>query len=182
MNITKNIENLSIVVQWDAVDDFLHTTYTIFWIDDRDLFESATLDEQTSYTITGLTLNTVYTITVTAANWCGDGPEFRTRVSLPSTDTTSTNYTISLTVTASTTPMTTTVNPSTTSIPSSPTMTTNSIATTVNRNADTSASRNSDSTMTTAITNPGINITNMVATDEISKFLMYIQMYAACTT
>ena len=80
MNIIKNIENASIVVQWDAVD---LTTYTILWSNGRDLFEVATVVEQTSYTITGLTLDTVYTITVTAANRCGSGPEFRTSVSFP---------------------------------------------------------------------------------------------------
>ena len=180
MNITRNIESSSIVVQWDAVDA---TTYTITWTDDRDLHEVATVVEQTSYTITGLTLDTVYTITVNAANMCGDGPEFRTSVSL-STDTTSTTSTT----------MTTTVNPSSTSNPSTTTtMTTNSITNTVNGNADISSSRNSDSTMTTTVTNPGINIaTNMVVTftniantsitDEISKFSIYIHMYVACTT
>ena len=79
----KNIESLSIVVQWDAVDDSLHTGYTVTWRDDRDLSEVATVDEQTSYTITGLTLDTFYTITVTAANMCGSGPEFSTSVSFP---------------------------------------------------------------------------------------------------
>ena len=81
MNIIKNIKSLSIVVQWDAVDDFLPTGYTITLTDERDLHGGDTLEEQTSYTITGLTLDTVYTITVTAANRCGDGPEFKTSVS-----------------------------------------------------------------------------------------------------
>ena len=80
MNIIKNIERSSIVLQWDAVDDSLPTTYTITWTNGRDLFDIATVNEQTSYTITGLTLDTVYTITVTAANMCGSGPEFRTNV------------------------------------------------------------------------------------------------------
>ena len=31
VNTTKNIESLSIVVQWDAVDDILPTIYTITW-------------------------------------------------------------------------------------------------------------------------------------------------------
>ena len=79
----KNIESLSIVVKWDVVDDLLLTTYTIFWTNGRNLFEVATVEEQTSYTITGLTLDTVYTITVTAANMCGSGPEFSTNVSFP---------------------------------------------------------------------------------------------------
>ena len=112
VNIMKNIERSSIVVQWDAVDDFLHTTYTIIWTDDRDLNGADTVEEQTSYTITGLTLDTVYTITVDAVNKCGDGPDFITSVSL-SSDTTSTTSTISPTVTASTNPViiTSTVNP-----------------------------------------------------------------------
>ena len=81
--IIKNIENSSIVVQWDAVDDFLPTTYIVTWTGEGDVIQVATVEEQTSYTITGLTLDTVYTISVTAANWCGSGPEFRTRISLP---------------------------------------------------------------------------------------------------
>ena len=181
VNIVKNIESSSIVVQWDAVDDFLHTTYTVTWGDHNDQFDI--VDEQTSYTITGLTLNTVYTITVTAGNTCGGGPEFRTSVSF-STDTTSTISTISSTVTASTNPMTiiSTVNPSSTSNPSTTPMTTNSITTTVNGNADISASRNPDTTITTTtITNSSItiatnivvsstNIANTPTTDETSKF------------
>ena len=88
VNITKNNESLSIVVQWDAVDDSLPTTYTVTWADDRDFDDVATVEEDTSYTITGLTLDTVYTITVTAANKCGDGSEVRASV-LFSTGTTS---------------------------------------------------------------------------------------------
>ena len=112
----KNIESSSIVVQWDVVDDFLYTVYTIVWISERDdIIQVATVDEQTSYTIIGLTLDTVYTITVRADNICGYGPEFTTSISF-STDTTSTTSTISPTVTASTNPMTiiSTVNPSST--------------------------------------------------------------------
>ena len=80
MNIIKHFESSSIVVQWDVLDDFLLTTYTIFWTNGRDLFEVATVEEQTSYTITGLTLDTVYAITVTAANMYGSGSEFGTNV------------------------------------------------------------------------------------------------------
>ena len=108
----KNIESSSIVVQWDVVDDSLPTVYVVTWGDG--FGQLVTVEEQTSYTITGLTLDTVYTITVSAANRCGTGPEVRTSVSL-STDTTSTTN-ISPTVTASTNPMTiiSTVNPSST--------------------------------------------------------------------
>ena len=90
------MKNSSIVVQWDTVDDFLPTVYTITWTSDRDIngVDTVDVDEpETSYTITGLTLDTVYTITVTAANRCGSGPEFRNRVSI-STGTTSTTYVI----------------------------------------------------------------------------------------
>ena len=67
------------------VDDFLTTTnYTVTWTIGTTPIDSATLIEQTSYTITGLTLDTVYTITVTAANECGQDPEYVTSVSFPS--------------------------------------------------------------------------------------------------
>ena len=76
-NTTKNNGNLSIVIQWDAVDDSV-STYILTW-GDRDV---ATVNEQTSYTITGLTLDTVYTITVRAVNkYCRGVPEFSTKVS-----------------------------------------------------------------------------------------------------
>ena len=81
-----NIVNLSVVVQWDEVDDSLTTTYTVTWTSERDhITHSVTLIEQSSYTITGLTLDTrtVYTITVSASNKCGQGPEYKARVSFP---------------------------------------------------------------------------------------------------
>ena len=87
VNITKNITNSSIVIKWDAVDDSLPTIFTITWSRAGGDLQVATLTEQTSHTIAGLTLDTVYTITVSAANLCGSGPEFRTSISL-STDTT----------------------------------------------------------------------------------------------
>ena len=113
VNTTKNVTNPSIVVQWDAVDDFLSTTYTVTWINESDHdLQSYSIREQTSYTITELTLDTVYLIIVTAANRCGSGPEFTTRFSF-SVDTTSTTSSISPTVTASSNPMTimSTANP-----------------------------------------------------------------------
>ena len=81
------------------MDDFLPTTYTVALTNGRDFFELTTLIEQTSYTITGLTLDTVYTITVTAANRCGSGPEFTTSVSF-SNNATSTTSTVNPAVTA----------------------------------------------------------------------------------
>ena len=81
MNVTKNNESLSSVVQWDAVDGSLVTNYTVTWTSDTDPTQSVAITMETSYTITGLTLDTVYTITVTAANRCGSGPEFNTGIS-----------------------------------------------------------------------------------------------------
>ena len=80
MNIIKNITNSSVVVQWDTVDDVQDTNYTVTWTiaNESDVTQENT--EQTSYTLTGLTLNTVYNINVTATNKCGQGEEFRTSV------------------------------------------------------------------------------------------------------
>ena len=90
VNIMKNTENSSIVVQWDIVDDSLITTYIVTWSSERDhITHHVTLTEQSSLTINGLTLDTVYTLTVSAANRCGQGPEYRTSVLL-TTNTTST--------------------------------------------------------------------------------------------
>ena len=76
--------NLSVDVQWDEVDDSLPTTYVVTWTSERDYIVKVTnLIEQSSYTITGLTLDTVYTIIVTAINRCGTGLEYRTSVSFP---------------------------------------------------------------------------------------------------
>ena len=67
------------------MDDFLPTTYVVTWTSERDhIVQSFGVIKQSSYTITGLTLDAVYTITVTAANTCGTGPEYRTSVSLTS--------------------------------------------------------------------------------------------------
>ena len=100
----KNIESSSIVVQWDAVDDSLTTVYIIQWTRAGGGLQATHVTEQTSYTITGLALDTVYTITVSAANRCGSGVEFSTSITL-STDVTSTTSSINPIVTANTNPM-----------------------------------------------------------------------------
>ena len=65
------------------MDDSLLTTYIVTWTSNGiNSIHSHTLIEQSSYTITGLTLDTVYTITVTATNGCGTGPEYRTSILL----------------------------------------------------------------------------------------------------
>ena len=63
-------------MQWEAVDNSTTTIYTITWKRAGGGLQVATLTEQTSYTITGLILDTFYAITVSAANRCGQGPEF----------------------------------------------------------------------------------------------------------
>ena len=80
----KKVENSSILVQWDVVDSYFATSYTVTWTSGFPI-HSVTLIEQSSYTITGLTLGTIYTITVTAANKCGTGLTFKTNM-LYSTD------------------------------------------------------------------------------------------------
>ena len=80
MNIIKNITNSSVVVQWDTVDDVQDTNYTVTWTIANESDVTQVNTEQTSYTLTGLTLNTVYNINVTATNKCGQGEEFRTSV------------------------------------------------------------------------------------------------------
>ena len=81
MNVTKNNESLSSVVQWDAVDRSLTTNYTVTWTSETDPTQSMDTKMETSYTITGLTLDTVYTITVAAVNMCGQGPKFSAIIS-----------------------------------------------------------------------------------------------------
>ena len=84
VNILTNTENSSIVVQWDGVDDSFTITYAVTWTSERDHVSNryGIVSPTSSYTITGLTLDTVYTITLTANNICGVGPEYRTNVSL----------------------------------------------------------------------------------------------------
>ena len=78
--------NLSVVVEWVEVDDFLPINHTVKWTSDEkssNSMQSHTLMNKTSYIITGLTLDTVYTITVTAANKGCTGPEYRTSILFP---------------------------------------------------------------------------------------------------
>ena len=83
MNIVRNIETSSVVVLWDEVDDSLPTTYVVTWTSDvTNSIQSHTLIEQSSYTITGLTLDTIYTITVTASDRCGTGPNSTASVTI----------------------------------------------------------------------------------------------------
>ena len=76
--------NLSVVVQWDEVDDSLPVNYTVKWTSNErssNSMQSHTLMNKTSYTIIGLTIDTVYTVTVTAANKVCTGPEYKSNIS-----------------------------------------------------------------------------------------------------
>ena len=151
VSFKENIESLSVDLQWDAVNNSLTNTYTVTWDSAENSLKVATLTERTSYTITGLTLDTVYTITVAAANDCGTAPENRNSIIL-STNTTSTTSSISPTVTASTNSMNiSTTNPSSTVV----TATANplTISTTTN-------------ITTIAVIIPSITTTNSVVTTE----------------
>ena len=82
--VLENARDLSTIVQWDIVDDSLPTTYTVTWTSDGTTpVQSTTLIEQSSYVIAELTLDTVYNISVFAANECGQGPVFMTSVLFP---------------------------------------------------------------------------------------------------
>ena len=165
MNITKNTESSSIVVQWDEVDDSLLTIYTVTWESERDLnnVQVKSVEEQSSYTITGLTLDTVYTITVTAINRCGAGPEYSTSVSL----TTDATFTISSLNSAGANPMTTmfTAASSSTSIATAIMIANSSTATTSSSGAY--ITQHSTTTTTIAM-NPGATTTKPIAT-AVSK-------------
>ena len=81
VDITENARDLSVVLQWDEVDNSLPTDYTVTWTNGSTPTQSITLIEQSSYTIAGLTLDTVYNISVFAANECGQGPVYMTNIS-----------------------------------------------------------------------------------------------------
>ena len=65
------------------MDPLLATDYTVTWTSETDRTQLMANTTRTSYTITGLTLDTVYIITVAAANMCGRGPEFNISISFP---------------------------------------------------------------------------------------------------
>ena len=64
----------SLYVQWEEVLDIFSINYTVKW-SGSDSSDTHIVNEL-SYNVTGLTPNTVYTITVAAINTCcGEGPE-----------------------------------------------------------------------------------------------------------
>ena len=138
VNITKNTESSSIVVQWDEVDNSFPITYVVTWTSERDhIAQSIGVAGLSSWTITGLALDTVYTITFTAINMCGTGPEYRTSVSL-TTDSISTTSSSAVTVSITTTTIMSTPSPTITSAvvdPGATTYTSNSITISVGKHS-----------------------------------------------
>ena len=64
-----DITNESLVIQWDAVIDLFTVTYIVRWYRGDEEIGMASVDEP-SYTVTGLTANTFYGVTVVAINTC----------------------------------------------------------------------------------------------------------------
>ena len=171
MNITNNTKSLSVIVQWDEVDDSLPTAYTVTWTSERDLnnVQVELLIEQSLYTITGLILDTVYTITVTASNKCGTGPEYSTSVSLTTDAFSTTSSIIRPTSSISTNSMTTssTGDPTTTSTVVTSTTSTTTTTTTATTTDVTTTTSSSIAGITT-INNP-VTVTTTVTTTTTTK-------------
>ena len=115
-----SVTDVSFIVQWDAVINQSVDTYvvSVHWTDDRYKYRTQSVTVHgTSYTVTGLTPNTTYIVSVVAVDESGcnglasDGEEVTTTVSV-SMDTTSTINTSSInpTVTTVTTDNSITIN------------------------------------------------------------------------
>ena len=169
VNITKYTESSSIVVQWDEVDDSVPTTYIVTWTSERDLnnVQVKALEERSSYTITGLTLDTVYTITVTPYNKCGIGPEYYTSVSL-TTDTTSTVYSITPTASLNSSPASSSIIAITNTITTTATL----LLTTDATYSASAITAVTDSVITTSTINPSsITATTNFSTSTSTKII-----------
>ena len=64
----ENITDISFVVQWETVNQSADR-YILMWTDGTTPIQSVTVDG-TLYTVTGLTPNTTYTVSVTVVNNC----------------------------------------------------------------------------------------------------------------
>ena len=74
VRIGDDITNESFVVLWDEVMDIFTITYIVTWHNKSDIIEMDTVGSP-PYTVTGLTANTSYNVTVVAINTCcGAGP------------------------------------------------------------------------------------------------------------
>ena len=74
VRIKDDITNESFVVLWDEVTDYFTVNYTVTWYNESGIVGMVTVNCP-SYTVTGLTANTSYNVTVVAVNTCcGAGP------------------------------------------------------------------------------------------------------------
>ena len=94
VRISGDITNESFVVLWDEVMDIFTVNYTVTWYDESGIVGMVTVNSP-PYTVTGLTANTTYNVTVVAINTCcGAGPvsdtatNMKEPISPPSTNST----------------------------------------------------------------------------------------------
>ena len=74
IRIRDDIINESFVVLWDEVMDIFTITYNVTWYDDSGIIGMDTVNSP-PYTVTGLTTNTSYNVTIVAiSTCCGAGP------------------------------------------------------------------------------------------------------------
>ena len=73
VRIRDNNTNESFVILWDEMMDIFTITYNVSWYDDSGIIGMNTVNSP-PYTVTGLTANTTYNVTVVAVNTCGAGP------------------------------------------------------------------------------------------------------------
>ena len=74
VRIRDDITSESFVVLWDEVMDIFTITYNVTWYNESGIIGMDTVNSP-PYTVTGLTINTSYNVTVVAINTCcGVGP------------------------------------------------------------------------------------------------------------
>ena len=110
-----DITSESFIVEWDEVMDLFPINYTVQWYRGDDLIGTASVDGL-SYNVTGLSADTLYSVTVTAVSTCcGEGPV--SFVNMVTTNYEPTNPTNATAVIVTTTTTTTTTRATPNSIP-----------------------------------------------------------------
>ena len=163
----QNITDVSFAVQWDAVINQSVNRYivSVYWTSDLNPIKTVTADE-TSYTVTGLTPNTTYIVTVAAVDEsdctgvASVGEEVTTEVS---------DNTYTANVSLSINPMDTTSKTGVSVIPNiMPTVTTgitdNSVADIINATVNSTAILVSTTIMTITTLTPTVNAINPIGT------------------